>query len=163
MDSAPNPLRIRPARPDDLDALHALEVDCFTEPWSLSSLHSEIHKASARIWLAHLDEAAPAAAYACFLTVVDEAELLRLAVARRQQRGGLGRRLLAHGLAELADEGVRRCHLEVRADNTAARRLYEAMAFDVCGRRKGYYRGGTGSSPQAAVDAILYHRRLTSA
>ena len=70
----------------------------------------------------------------------DEGEIRQLFVARSHRRRGVGGRLLAAALAAIAAAGGRRCYLEVRAGNAAARRLYVKKGFRVCGTRPGYYR-----------------------
>jgi ribosomal-protein-alanine N-acetyltransferase len=72
-----------------------------------------------------------------------ESELLLLAVAPEQRRGGIGQALLDHWLAWARDAGASDFFLEMRADNPA-RRLYEQASFAECGRRPDYYRGQDG-------------------
>ena len=87
-------------------------------------------------------------AYAAFQYLLGEAELLRIAVAPRARRGGLGQRLLEGALEHLMSEGLEICYLEVRADNRAATHLYECLGFEVSGRRQRYYQDG--------CDALLF-------
>lgn len=47
----------------------------------------------------------------------------------RSQGGGLGRRLVAAGLARLAEKGIRTSALYVEGDNTPALRLYRSFGF----------------------------------
>ncbi len=80
--------------------------------------------------------------------VLDEMEILRIAVDPAYRRRGYARRLLSH-LREMAkDQGVTCCFLEVRESNLAARNLYQGFGFEMCGRRKGFYR-------QPDEDAIM--------
>lgn len=95
--------------------------------------------------------------FALFSHVLDEAELLTIAVDPDHRRQGLARRLLAAGEAELAALGVEKIHLEVAADNVAASLLYQALGYQVGGVRKGYYRRATG----APVDAAMMVKRLS--
>jgi ribosomal-protein-alanine N-acetyltransferase len=90
-------------------------------------------------------------------TVIDEAEVLTLAVDPAARRAGLGRALveLAMGVAVLAGAGT--AFLEVAEDNPAARALYAAAGFSVAGRRRGYY-----ARPDRAVDAVVMRRDLNS-
>ena len=69
----------------------------------------------------------------------DDAELYNIAVAAENRRQGIGRRLLALALKEAAERGAERVFLEVRASNTAARRLYAQNGFEMIGVRPGYY------------------------
>jgi len=80
------------------------------------------------------------AGYAVAHHAADEAEILNLGVAPAQRRRGLGRALVVHLMALLADRGVRAVYLEVRESNDAARCLYRQLGFRDVGRRPGYYR-----------------------
>lgn len=75
--------------------------------------------------------------------VVDEAELLLLAVKPEAQRGGIGKSLLAHFERSAVGRGARRLHLEVR-DGNHALNLYHAWGFTLVGRRRRYYNGQDG-------------------
>jgi len=86
------------------------------------------------------------------VSVVGEAELLRIAVRPAARGRGLGRRLLRATTEALRDLGITELHLEVRVSNGAARHLYEAEGWLMAGLRKGYYRDGE--------DAALYGKSL---
>ncbi|HKX42091.1 MAG TPA: nucleotidyltransferase family protein [Burkholderiaceae bacterium] len=53
-----------------------------------------------------------------------------LAVAASIRRLGVGRRLVRHGLAALAQAGIRKCHLLVFADNAAGRGFWAAIGAE---------------------------------
>ncbi|SER82035.1 ribosomal-protein-alanine N-acetyltransferase [Tranquillimonas rosea] len=91
-------------------------------------------------------------------TVADEAELLTLAVSPDVQRQGRGRRLLADFEATTRQRGAVILHLEVAADNAAARALYDSAGYEVSGRRPRYYRTPDGTR----IDAILMRRTLAA-
>lgn len=74
--------------------------------------------------------------------VLDEAEILTLAVHPHARRQGIGRRLLASALTEAARRGAQAVFLEVASGNAAARALYAASDFTVVGHRRGYYASG---------------------
>jgi len=71
--------------------------------------------------------------------VVDEAEVLNLAVREEFRRQGEGQGLLIELLRRFAESGVSRVFLEVRESNRAAIAFYERMGFRRSGRRVGYY------------------------
>jgi [ribosomal protein S18]-alanine N-acetyltransferase len=75
--------------------------------------------------------------------VLDEAELLLIAVKPSFQGKGAGRCLLEQVVADSRANGVSKMHLEVR-DNNAARRFYARNGFSQTGVRKNYYRGIAG-------------------
>lgn len=85
----------------------------------------------------------------------DEAELLTLAVAPEARRKGRGRALTEAAMGAARASGAAEMFLEVAADNTAARALYEALGFGQVGARKGYYRRADGR-----MDAMILRRTL---
>lgn len=89
-----------------------------------------------------LASVASLAAFAVFSYVLDEAELLFIAVHPEKRGQGLGRRVLRAAYAALDAEGITAVHLEVAATNTPARALYDAEGFSQVGCRKGYYPDG---------------------
>ncbi len=95
-------------------------------------------------------------AFALFSQVLDEAELLTIAVDPAHQRRGLARGTLVAAEASLAASGVKTIHLEVAADNTNAIRLYQALNYQITSRRKNYYRRAGGDR----VDAVMMAKAL---
>jgi len=88
--------------------------------------------------------------------VLDEAEILTIAVAGRWRGRRASLRLLQHHLQCLAARGVRTVHLEVEESNTPALRLYSGFGFVRTGERKGYYAKADGSR----ATAVLMTREL---
>ena len=139
---------MRSADSRDVSELAELEQEVFgDDAWSEDSLRQWITD-GALMRVSAESHGGKIVAYAAFRSVVDEAELLRIGVRPGSRRSGLGRRLLQDGLAQLWEGGIEVCHLEVRANNLAARSLYRALGFEAVGRRPGYYRDG--------VDAELW-------
>lgn len=91
--------------------------------------------------------------------VLDEAELLMLAVAFDHQRQGHGTDLLAQFEGCVAHRGGLRIFLEVAEDNAPARALYDRAGYRMAGRRAGYY--ARGASP--AVAALICEKAIRSA
>tara|TARA_R110002049_G_scaffold5623_4_gene38089 strand:- start:10 stop:456 length:447 start_codon:yes stop_codon:yes gene_type:complete len=89
--------------------------------------------------------------------IVDEAELLTIAVAPAVQGQGTGRRLLTAWLDQLVAAQARTAFLEVAADNLGALHLYTSLGFQVSARRRGYYQ----RKDAAAVDALVLSREVT--
>ena len=86
--------------------------------------------------------------------MLDEGEILNLAVRRQDRRKGQGRALLSAALEQLQRGGVSRVYLEVRESNAAAIAFYQKQGFSKSGRRPGYYR-------DPAEAAILMEKNLT--
>ena len=77
--------------------------------------------------------------------VLEEAEILSVAVASSRRGKGLARRLLDLNLRRLAGLGARTVFLEVDEGNVPARRLYQRAGVRDVGRRAGYYAAGQGA------------------
>jgi ribosomal-protein-alanine N-acetyltransferase len=75
--------------------------------------------------------------------VVDEAEILTLAVHPGQRRRGIGSALLGAAKERAGGLGATAVFLEVAVTNDAARSLYAAHGFAEAGLRRRYYWDGT--------------------
>jgi len=145
------PLRLRHAVAADADAMAALEITAFPHPWNQRQLAAELALPSALGLVAH-DPDGALAGYVLFRRVLDETELLRLAVVRQRQRLGLATALVERAIAELRATGCTMVFLEVRADNAAAIGFYQRGGWQCDGRRPRYYPDG--------ADALLYRRAV---
>jgi ribosomal protein S18 acetylase RimI-like enzyme len=74
----------------------------------------------------------------------ERAHLVLLAVRPSHRRLGIGQRLLEWLLESARAAGMASIHLELRANNDAARRFYRAMSFYETVLVPGYYRSGEG-------------------
>jgi [ribosomal protein S18]-alanine N-acetyltransferase len=84
----------------------------------------------------------------------DVADVMTVATAPTLQRKGIGRMLLDELVRRAVSRGCEAVLLEVRADNDAARNLYERNGFEVISVRRRYYQPGD-------VDALVMRRLLT--
>lgn len=125
----------------------------FGEAWS--ELQCSNMLAGPGAWLMLGDLQGRAAGFAMTRAVVDEAELLLIAVDPLARGRRLGAALLEGVAGAARARGVRRLFLEVRAGNPATA-LYRGAGFVKVGERKGYYRGANG----AMLDAHSYSRRI---
>ncbi|MBP5154790.1 MAG: ribosomal protein S18-alanine N-acetyltransferase [Lachnospiraceae bacterium] len=128
-------IAVREACPADLPALAALERACFPDPWSAESLRSGLARPENRFFV--LEDGREVRAYAAVRTVLEEAELLRIAVDPAFRGRGSGRILLEEVLQAVPEAAVWR--LDVRAGNTAALRLYERCGFEKLVLNRGFY------------------------
>ena len=131
--------RIRPAHSADIAALARLEEESFSDPWSEDGFR-ELLAAPGSLMLVAVDLRDQLIGYLAARRVLDESEILNLAVAVPWQRHGVGRALLQGALDELRARGVRQVFLEVRESNLAAQRLYGGLGFAPIGHRPNYYR-----------------------
>ncbi len=81
----------------------------------------------------------PPVAVAWFRVIGPEAELVDIRVASEHRGQGFGCQLLTQALSGLDSGGVTAVHLEVRASNSVARRLYAGLGFEMTGERRDYY------------------------
>ena len=95
------------------------------------------------VWLTIAESDGEAVGFALARVILDEAELLLIAVRPGRRREGIGAALLARTFALARTRGASRLHLEVRSGNEAAA-LYRRAGFSQIGRRPAYYRGKDG-------------------
>ena len=95
------------------------------------------------VWLSLARRGNEVVGFALARVVVNEAELLLLAVRRDEQKQGVGQSLLNRFVSIATTRGAERLHLEVREGNHAVK-LYSQAGFVEVGRRKSYYSGRDG-------------------
>lgn len=142
------PYRIRQATAADLCAIHAIERQAFSDPWSPSAfapLFDDVALVAVR--------ADVVVGYAFARAAAGEAEIVNLAVDPRERRHGVARQLVGACLERLGNAGAHQVLLEVREGNAAARALYADLGFREVGRRVRYYR----NPPE---DAVVLRRVL---
>lgn len=138
----------------ELDAILELERAGFpeAEQWSRAGWESELISPSLQVLVARDDQLHGVIALRFGPDVCD---LDRIVVSPRSRRQGIGRALVAAGLACAAARGVPEMILEVRSDNAGAIALYRAYGFVRIAVRKDYY--GPGQ------DAMIMSRPVAGA
>ena len=116
----------------------ALEKICFSDPWSVNSVASEL-KNPLSCWLV-AEEDGEVAGYVGSQTVMDESDMMNVAVHPDYRRKGIAEKLVMELVEALKKRDSRCLTLEVRASNEPARALYEKLGFVQVGLRKNYYR-----------------------
>lgn len=134
---------------DYAGSIHMLEKHIFPDSYSEASLKSDLSSLSSIclgvVWDCRL------CGYCICTSVLDEAELLRIAVAPDFRKKGIASTLMKSLTDECDRRNIANIYLEVRCSNTGARRLYEKFDFIKSGCRKAYYSDN-------GEDAILYTR-----
>ena len=126
-------------RPQHIAQVAALEKVCFgSAAWSENSIATELENPLA-LWIV-ADDDGKVLGYVGSQTVMDETDMMNLAVAPQFRRQGVGEALVNALTASLKELGSRCLTLEVRDSNEAARALYGKLGFTEIGRRRGYYR-----------------------
>lgn len=128
---------VRPMRWWDLEQVIAIENEVFgPTAWSPESFWGELARAD-RYYVVADDGVVQA--YGGLWIAAPDADVQTIAVAPGAQGRGLGRQVLDHLLEHARQDGCRRIHLEVRADNDGAIRLYENAGFGRVRVRQRYY------------------------
>lgn len=128
----------------DLDAIIAIEQECYPHPWTLSQFQQEIDNPAATILVAEV--AKQVVGYICYWFIIDEMQVLNIATAPQVRRNGIAAQLLDSALNSYSAGELASIWLEVRAGNRAAIALYQRYGFVFNGTRKKYYRDGEDAS-----------------
>ncbi len=131
-------VQIVPMNGDHLDEVAELERVCFPDPWSRNMLKEELENDLAAFLVA-LDGQGAVAGYAGLQVVLDEGNILNIAVRPDCRRRGVPGQLLQVFLNFARGNRLAFLTLEVRASNYAAIALYGSRGFRGVGRRKNYY------------------------
>lgn len=115
-----------------------LEKMCFHDPWSESSIASELRNPLA-CWLVAVEDGV-VVGYVGSQTVIDTTDMMNIAVHPDFRRRGIAQMLVEQLVAKLKARQSLRLMLEVRSSNMGAQALYEKMGFTQVGLRKNYYR-----------------------
>lgn len=118
--------------PDDLARLHAAAFRD-QRPWSAVEFSELLD--SHLVFLAEVPHG-----FALGRVIVDEAELLTLAVDPNHQHQGLGRRAMAQYHQIASSKGALSSFLEVAETNDTARKLYDSIGYRQIALRPNYYR-----------------------
>jgi [ribosomal protein S18]-alanine N-acetyltransferase len=146
-------ITIDPARPADVDAVAAIEVTAFADPWTRQAFDAAVRERHARFRVAR--SAGKIVGYVIAWFVLDEGEIANLAVAPVARRRGVARALLDFVIGDARSAGIAQLFLEVRESNVAARALYATRGFKPVARRPRYYR-------KPIEDAIVLRLKLSS-
>ena len=115
-----------------------LEKICFSDPWSEKSVASELNNPLS-CWLV-AEEDGLVAGYVGSQTVIDESDMMNVAVHPDHRRKGIAEKLVVELVEALKKRESHCLTLEVRASNEPAKALYEKLGFIQVGLRKNYYR-----------------------
>jgi ribosomal-protein-alanine N-acetyltransferase len=146
-------LLLRRAIDGDMDEVSRIEAASFADPWSAQEFRAVLSVPHAIFLVASDDRAGRLAGYVVTMTVLDEAEILNIAVDPPMRGATLGARLLDAALAEVEARGAKKTFLEVRESNEPARKLYTSRGFEEISRRRKYYQ-----SP--VEDALVLSRAI---
>ncbi|EAR63025.1 ribosomal protein S18-alanine N-acetyltransferase [Neptuniibacter caesariensis] len=138
------------------DALLEMEQRCFTSPWSAQRLNEYLTPSPRKLALGLYENGL--IGFAIFSIILDEAELLQIAISPLEQRKGCALNLLKGSLESLKGKGVVKLMLEVNSTNLPAVGLYKRIGFKEDGVRNGYYPSSLPGGDRE--DAILMSYQL---
>lgn len=149
---------------DALDAIMAVMEDAFDprygEAWTRRQVADSLTLHNVHFTLLGPEgsgDIAPDNAIGFALTrqVLEEEEILLIAIRPAWRARGMGKRLLQDVIDRARQRGVSHLFLEMR-DGNSARYLYDRFGFETIGRRIGYYRGAVGGP----IDAITFAKDI---
>lgn len=147
---------VREMRWQDLDELVDLDRELFGhEAWSQQTWWAELAGRPQRQYRVVTDDHG-ILGYAGVDCPGDVADVMTIAVQPRGRGSGLATELVTWMRETAAGSGAEALLLEVRADNVAARKLYDRNGFEQISVRRGYYQ------PEG-VDAIIMRALLNGA
>jgi len=122
----------------DVDAVHQIEIDTFTVPWSRESFINEmtVNRCS-RYLVITVNECI--IGYAGMWVVLEEAHITNIAISKASRSKRYGKMLTCALLQYAANLYATHATLEVRKSNLTAINLYTSLGFVNVGVRKRYY------------------------
>ncbi len=132
---------LTPAGPEDAPDFARVAARTLAEAWSEVGLREALAQDGCRA-LAARDAGGSVRGFVLGRHVLEESQILLVAVEPEWQGHGLGRRMLDDYLARARGEGATTATLEVRPSNESAQALYEGLGFATQGQRPGFYGDG---------------------
>lgn len=137
---------IRLMQQTDLNAVSEIENIVQSHPWTKQQFQESILSYQSTV----LETQGQVVGFCILQPVLDEANLLLMAIHPSQQGKGLGFKLLDQSIQLLKNKPVQ-IFLEVRESNTAAIALYEKSDFHQIDLRKNYYPNKNGTREHAII------------
>lgn len=132
-----------------IDDLINVERQCFAYHWTREQFALGLDKGAYRTLGVYSNN--NLVGYIAFSLIVDEMEILNLAILPEFRRKGLASILLQQALAVSQENGMRKSFLDVKRSNIAAIELYTKFGYKQVGVRERYY-------PDTHEDALLFRR-----
>lgn len=130
-------LHLDQMRPEHLEAVSALESQCFGPHWTRTNFRKELDNPRCHYFVAL--EGQTVIGYLGYWQILEEAHITAVGVNPELRRRRIAQRLICRMLEDCAEQGIKWITLEVKASNVSAQNLYQKFGFAVMGRRKNYY------------------------
>lgn len=142
-------LKLTPMQMTDLDEVIAIENDVLSYPWSRGNFTDSLEHDHDAWVVRNVNDVL--LGYFVQMPVVDETQLLTIAVKKEMQGQGIGVFLLRHVIERAKLMKMDAVSLEVRVSNLRALAVYKAFGFLLVGRRKNYYETGQKQREDALI------------
>jgi ribosomal-protein-alanine N-acetyltransferase len=132
------PVEVRGCEKNDLREIQEiLRAAPEAAVWSEAALAEALERDPSHFLVAEQEE--EIAGFIVGREIVEEAEILNLAVKPEYRQRGIGRKLVEAMLEVFARDGVAKAFLEVRESNQGGIAFYRRLGFRETGRREHYY------------------------
>lgn len=117
--------------------LDNLDISNFDDFWNIDILKDELTSKTSQFICAKYEN--KIVGFAGIKIILDEADIMNIAIKEDYRRQGIATLLLNHILDICKEKGIKTINLEVNEENFSAISLYQKFDFKECGRRKQYY------------------------
>ena len=132
---------IRNMSQNDLDAVNAIEMQAFQDPWSKQDFINELESNPySCIYVKEIN--GEVVAYVDLWIAYENAEIANIAVKKEFLHQGIASELMQYCLQKIQQSKCENFTLEVRVSNMNAIKLYEKFGFQTVSKRKKYYADG---------------------
>lgn len=132
---------IRKMIQNDLDAINAIEMQAFQDPWSKQDFINELESNPySCIYVKEIN--GEVVAYVDLWIAYENAEIANIAVKKEFLHQGIASELMQYCLQKIQQSKCENFTLEVRVSNMNAIKLYEKFGFQTVSKRKKYYADG---------------------
>ena len=126
---------------NDLDAVNAIEMQAFQDPWSKQDFINELESNPySCIYVKEIN--GEVVAYVDLWIAFENAEIANIAVKKEFLHQGIASELMQYCLQKIQQSKCENFTLEVRVSNMNAIKLYEKFGFQTVIKRKKYYADG---------------------
>lgn len=141
--------KLRKACPEDSRALTSLHQAAFGQGWDQEFFQEFLRENTAHGIIC--EKKGILAGFVLFRNILEEAEIITLAVHPNHRNRGIGTHLISAVLEDCAQKGVHKIFLEVAMGNSHALKIYEKKGFKMISTREKYYI----SSSKEREDALV--------
>ncbi len=122
---------------NDVPSVAKIEKEAFSVPFTESDILSYMESPIWHFLVAKQED--EVLGYISFTVILDECQIVNVAVSQDARKMGIGSRLLSYFLDYIKGMGVLSVYLEVRESNAPAIALYNKFNFSVSGISKNHY------------------------